>query len=312
MLRIVKAVFLVVALAALAWFAWQSRTLLHDVLQSARPLRLALATIIWLLMNAAAAAFTVCAFQSIGTQISFTRAMTVHVRNLPARYIPGGIWHTVGRVAGFRELGIGARPLSVFVLLENVLAAGVAFLLGAALLVATQAGGRLTTVILAAGLGAFAVLLLLPYLLSRFAGPGSGKPDAASLVRLALLTAMSWSIAATAFVAYVSAFPELSENLAPLNVAGGYLFSWAAGFVAVFAPQGIGVFEVVAAELLRGSAPLIGVAALLAGFRIVILVADTVAWLVLQAASGLAVGQRRNLLRNEPDQENDHRGTQDE
>jgi len=48
----------------------------------------------------------------------------------------------------------------------------------------------------------------------------------------------------------------------------------------VFAPQGIGVFEVVAGELLRGSIALGGVAALLAGFRVVIFTADLFAWLL--------------------------------
>jgi hypothetical protein len=74
------------------------------------------------------------------------------------------------------------------------------------------------------------------------------------------------------------------------------LFSWGIGFISIFAPQGIGVFEVVAADLLRGVEPLMGIAAVIAGFRLIILTADAVAWLTLQLLSGLAVGQRRNLL----------------
>lgn len=309
MLRAIKAVFSVVALAALTWFAWQSRYLLQDLLQTARPLRLGLATLVWLLMNAAAAAFTAAAFRSIGTRMTSATALQVHVANLPARYIPGGIWHTVGRAAAFRELGIGARPISIFILMENVLAPGVAFLAGALLLGTTPVVGRWLPVIVAAGLGACLVLLLLPALLSRFLKPGDIKPGLSAIALLTGLTAVSWSIAATAFVTYVSAFPELATNLAPLEVAGGYLFSWGAGFIAVFAPQGIGVFEVVAAELLRGAAPLFGIAALLAGFRLVILIADTIAWGTLQLWSGLAVRQRGNLLGKKTDQENNHRGT---
>jgi hypothetical protein len=95
-----------------------------------------------------------------------------------------------------------------------------------------------------------------------------------------------WTIAATAFLAYWRAFPGAGASA--LEVAGTYLVAWAAGFASVFAPQGLGVFEAVAAVFLDGGLGFAGAAALVAGFRLVLLVADLLAWLVLQALRGFA------------------------
>ena len=62
------------------------------------------------------------------------------------------------------------------------------------------------------------------------------------------------------------------------EIAGTYLFSWGVGSLTVFAPQGIGVFETLAAGLLEATSGLGGGAALVAGFRLVVLLADLTAW----------------------------------
>ena len=61
-------------------------------------------------------------------------------------------------------------------------------------------------------------------------------------------------------------------------MGGIYLFSWGVGFLSIFAPQGIGVFEFVASEFMQGPIGFMGFAALIGGFRVVILVADMITW----------------------------------
>jgi hypothetical protein len=306
MLRAAKSVFLLVAVACLAWFAWQSRDLLTDILRSARPAYLLLAVALWLLMNGFAALFSAQIFRARGTAVSIAIAARIHISNLPARYIPGGIWHTVGRAASFRNLDISARDIAIFVFLENVLAVSVAFLIGGTLLFVTRASDTWRDIALLSAIVAAALLVLSPLLLARIERFGAVRFPVGPFVTLTLLTGLSWCVAAGAFVTYLMAFPDIGAAIAPLEVAGSYLFSWGVGFVSIFAPQGIGIFEVVAADLLRGNEPLIGIAALLAGFRLVILVADTVAWTALHLMSGLTVGQGRDLLGDKADQEDDH------
>ena len=104
------------------------------------------------------------------------------------------------------------------------------------------------------------------------------------------LVGVYWILAAASFVAYVSTYSSLALQSSILETGAAYLLSWGIGFVAVFAPQGIGVFEVVASDLLRGSGSFTGIAALVAGFRLAILIADALVW----ACGRLVLSQTAN------------------
>jgi hypothetical protein len=58
-----------------------------------------------------------------------------------------------------------------------------------------------------------------------------------------------------------------------------YIFSWGIGYISIFAPQGIGVFEIVAGNILPIPMNLGGAVAFIAGFRIIILIADCLTWI---------------------------------
>lgn len=285
-LRIIKRVFLFVALAFLAYFAWQSREILLDVVRSANLLTLAAAVIVWTLMHALAPLVSVLVFRARNVSMPYRSAAHIHIDNLPARYIPGGIWHTVGRVVSFRKLNISQRDISIFVYLENALAACMAFIIGGLLLAEARdfdAWGQIGAV---SAVGGAAVLAASPLILSLRIIRGDARFPLRSFVLLTLVTAAIWSVAATAFVTFVAAFPGLGLGIDQAEIAGAYLFSWAVGFVSIFAPQGIGVFEVVAAELMSPAGTFMSVAALMTGFRLVILSADTAVWLIWSAIFG--------------------------
>ena len=285
-LRVAKRVFLPIALAFLAYFAWQSSELLVDVVRSAKPLKLAVAVIVWMLMHALSPLFSVLIFRARDVPLSYKTAARIHIVNLPARYVPGGIWHTVGRITDFRELNISQRDISIFVFLENALAICVAFVIGGSLLAANRGLDGWGQIAALAAAGGAVFLLASPFILSLRVIRGNDRFPTRNFVAVTIVTAISWCIAATAFVIYLSAFPGLALQAAPLETAGAYLFSWGVGFISIIAPQGIGVFEVVAADLMRGAGTLMSVAALLAGFRLIIVTADATVWAALHAISG--------------------------
>jgi hypothetical protein len=277
-LSIIKRLFTPLAIACLLFFAWESRQSLADILSSSRPLALLLAVLTWFMMHVLAPAFATIVFKARDFPLSFRTAAEIHVRNLPARYIPGGIWHTVGRVAALRNLGAKQSDIAVFVFLENVLAACTAFLLGGCIVAwfrDMQGWGQIAAFCVA---GSVFFLLMSPFILRFRILKGAGAFPIRDYLGSILLVSISWCVGATAFVAYLSAFPELQLTASPLEIGGNYLFSWAVGFVSLFAPQGVGIFEVVLAELMRGSGTLSSFAALIAGFRLVILAADSVAY----------------------------------
>ena len=114
-------------------------------------------------------------------------------------------------------------------------------------------------------------MLALPYFTKAI-------PSTAYLKALGV-TAVFWLVATAAFVCYLNAFPLPGDKVVDtLTMAGVYLFSWGVGFLAVFAPQGIGVFEAVASDLFASPIGFMGFAALIAGFRVVVMVADFATW----------------------------------
>ena len=278
-----KLLFTPVAIAFIVYLAWQSRAELADMLASAEPLYLLVSLALWLLMNLAAPVYAVTIFRGLGREVAYRDAARIHIANLPARYLPGGIWHTVGRVVDYREVGIGKRDLALFVLMENALSAATAFILGGTLLAVLrdlQGWGVIASVCAGASLLA---LLLLPRFFRARSGNGGVAFRPRCYLAGILAATLSWSIAASSFVAFVSAFPGVTRSAEYLEIAGTYLFSWGIGFIAIFAPQGVGVFEVTAATLLRESTLVTGIVPLFAMFRLVILAADLVAWIGLRA-----------------------------
>jgi hypothetical protein len=224
--------------------------------------------------------FAMVVFRGSDFDIAFSTAARIHLSNLPARYIPGGIWHTVGRIVAFRELGIDARRISLFVVYENGLAVSVAFMLGGGLLFLFRGLENWGSLAALCAVGGATTLLMLPVITQYWLFRGVKAVASSHYFMSAVVVALSWCIASAAFVLFVSAFPALGIDATLLETAAAYLFSWGVGFLAIFAPQGIGVFEAMAGELLRGSIALGGVAVLLAGFRLVIFVADLFAWML--------------------------------
>jgi hypothetical protein len=276
----IKRLFALLAISCLLYFGWHARDLLGDIISSASLALLASAVGMWLLMHLLSPLFATVVFRGSGHKIAYQSALQIHLANLPARYIPGGIWHTVGRIVAFRGLGIDGNRIGFFVLLENVLAAAVAFSLGGGLLFLYRGSddwGNLAALCAAAG---GLVLLVLPVLL-RLWMPGRGVEMLSRYYTGSIIVVvLTWIVGSAAFVLFVSSFAALSLEMPLLETAAVYLFSWGVGFLAVFAPQGIGVFEVTAGQLLRGTTALGGVAVLLAGFRAVIFIADLLAWVL--------------------------------
>jgi len=277
-IRLLKSLFLPIAISALVYFGWGARDHLRQVIYDARPDLLGAAIFLWVLMHLMAPLFALAIFRGRGHALSYRAAAEIHNANLPARYLPGGIWHSVGRVFGFRDLGIGRQELTVFVFLENVLAVTLAGLIGTVLLLLARGLEDWGLVALAGAISCVVILLAIPWFLKTRFLDGATDIRSRGLIQCVLLVALSWCVAAASFVCFYFAFPFEAASASIIEVAGAYLVSWAAGFVAVFSPQGIGIFEIVAAELLRGGQPIGATAVLFAGFRLVILAADIIVW----------------------------------
>jgi hypothetical protein len=278
-LSIVRMAMASLAVAFLVYMAWHERHLLGDVLRSADTAYLLLTVMLWAATHVVAPRLSTLVLGGTHQPFSYAAAFEIHSRNIPARYIPGGIWHTVGRVADFHGCGFGARQLTAFVFLENMLAASVTLGAGGVCVAWVNRSAEWAIVGTLAALGGMAGFVFSWFVVNRWV---LSRGDTISFMRYLTCIAVMvffWIVAAAAFIAYLFAFPGWAASATWLEVGGAYLLSWGVGLVVVFAPQGIGIFETTFAALLPGSFGLGAVAVLVAGFRVMVLCADLTVWL---------------------------------
>ena len=220
---------------------------------------------------------------SLGTPRPLGTVLEATVASLPARYLPGSVWYAAGRVGHLRGGGAPVLALTVVATVETFLSFVVAVSLGAGLLVASGGDGPgVSSAVLAVVAGALA-LAASPWVLNpvlRWIGARRQLTTVPALpwrtyLELCAHLVLFWAASAAAFLCYLAAFPAVD---APglVRTAGTFLVAWAAGFVAVFAPQGAGVFETTLAGLLTG-APVAALAIVIAGFRALTAIRDALA-----------------------------------
>ena len=132
-LKALKVAFTWFAVAAMVLAVWRSWHFLANAWAGAAPGNLIAAVLLWAATHFVAPGVAVLVLGR-DRAVDYRAALGVHALRLPAKYIPGGIWHMVGRVADFRELGHERPSLVDFVLIENLVAAGCALGVGASLL----------------------------------------------------------------------------------------------------------------------------------------------------------------------------------
>jgi len=211
--------------------------------------------------------------------LRYRDAFYIHAHPLPARYLPGGIWHSVGRFAMLHRMGANHRRLFTFFLIENSVAVGVGIGLGSASLLWFDTSDRLGPLPLIGLLGAIAGLFAVPLLINRGLIPGTRSIPLPHYLATVGTVLLFWLIAASAFVCFTQALGGALSTGPVLRTGGIYLVSWGIGYLSVFTPQGVGVFELVAGHLLGAELPLRDTIVLVAGFRLVVLTADILAWL---------------------------------
>lgn len=180
-------------------------------------------------------------------------------RTQSLRYLPGGIWAPVSRVAVVK--GTILDRLST-VAAENVIALCAALALGG---LALAASGELPWLALVA-------VIAVPVLAARFLVGRTRVDPARTLVatRNYLLAFIAYGLSAVLVQTAVSGLHD------PLAVAGAAALAWGAGLVIVIAPGGIGVREAVYVALLVGSLPTAELAAAAVAMRVVAVIAELV------------------------------------
>jgi uncharacterized membrane protein YbhN (UPF0104 family) len=223
--------------------------------------------------------------RAAGTRVA-TGARIWFLSNL-ARYVPGNVWSYVGAVELARREGVARRTTLAVMALTQVLSVGVAVAAGLPVLVAERARlGRpalLGALVVAVG-AALAALFrrqLLDLARRRLPGfdPADLTPSAGTVVLLVAGYALYWAVTGLAFAALVASLHPLAPGDVPVVVAA-YAAAYAAGFLALLTPAGLGVREGV---LVIALAPVLP-----AGPALVVALLSRV-WMMLVELAGAAI-----------------------
>ena len=197
LLWVAKAFFTPVALGFLVYFAWRSRDLLTVVLSEASFLHIVLAIVVWCLLHLLAPVFAMLTLCACGSNVAWRAAFAIHASRLPARYLPGGIWHTVGRIIDYHDLGVRPRHLTAFVLLENGLAAAVTLALGGAIVFAYRGADSVGVIAALCALTSIVALPVLWIVLDRRVLGRTGSMKLAAFAQAAGIVLVFWIAAMT-------------------------------------------------------------------------------------------------------------------
>ncbi|MGJ3240750.1 MAG: hypothetical protein ACFE0Q_18720 [Anaerolineae bacterium] len=154
-----------------------------------------------------------------------------------AKYLPGGVWHFVGRAGYYRTFGLSVNTISQALFKENAWLIISAGFIGALLLIAYEASS--ITVILMG-----VVIAIIWYTVIHLWGRTMRWQH---ILRTIAVQSVMWACIGLSF----SIILPISLNPNPIYLsAGAFVLSWLIGFLAIFAPGGIGVREVVLVALM--------------------------------------------------------------
>lgn len=287
LLAAARAVYLAALVGVVVWLVWSRGDVLAGLVRGTRPALLLVALALGLAQLAVNAGFWASALDALGERTPCRGVLDATARSVPARYLPGSVWYALGRAALLVRAGASKRTVGAVAVLESGLSIVVVLAFGTLLLLASgrvpSAGWQ--TAAAAVGLAVAAsppVVNALLRLVARLRGGHAPRLTWGRHARLVAWMLVFWTWSATTFTVYLAAFPGLALG-SPVEVAGSFMVAWGVGFLAVFAPQGAGVFEVAVAALLTPDA-VAGVALIAAGYRALMAVRDALAF----AAASLA------------------------
>ena len=224
-----------------------------------------------------------------GSEISFWKFFSIFSLTQLGKYLPGGIWHFVGRFGTYRSEEMDTKKSLRAMIAENAWLISSAFLVGLIFLLLFNRSALVeygiplnqnqALLIILAMLVAWCIGLLV---VQRY---GQSLEDLSPrlILKVALIYLPAWLCFG---LSYGLLFPAMDSFLMGIAI-GGFALSWSVGYVAVFAPGGIGVRELALTFFFTGTAYAAVSPVLASVHRILWVLAELLMGLVVVVAEAL-------------------------
>jgi len=291
-LKHVQRAFLLAAVCAITVLVYRYRFQAADLVRTADLSLIAMGAIVLVVLHALVAAAFNCLHRALDVRRRLADTMASYFARLPARYLPGGVWHTVTRYIDIHaQQKVDKRTFGVLFLAETGTVAVSGLLIGSALgqffITGSDLVTRVTQIMLAAGV----VLAVVLWFAAARAGV---RPRVTAFVVAVLAFGLNWIGLGIAFALYAHALHGGAFAMCGSAIlASTYDIAASLGYVTIFAPQGWGITELSFGTLQTCGAKLPETVTALAGFRIVILIADVLAFSLGLALATVSARMRR-------------------
>lgn len=256
LLRIVKPAWTIAVFVVAGWFLRARADAVWDRLGELSPARVGAAILLLILAKLVLVNVVRRSIAAVGHDIASRQVAYMTMTSQLAKYLPGGFWHLVERAGMYTSHGMSVAAGSKAVVLEQAWLLISAGCFGATLAWAGLSGSFAFATWLSEELQPFVGLAVLTpawvvAIIVSFRLAGRKVPGWAGLIRGVGEQTIVWTLMGLGFwvlLAQGSTMPVF------LTAIGAFALAWAAGYVAVFAPSGIGVRE---ATLMATLSPLL-------------------------------------------------------
>lgn len=246
LLAVLTAVFVVLEIVR----QWDAIT---TVVRSASPLWLVASLAVFVIAEVGYAAAWPLTLGRVGHSVPPVTAGATFLVTQTAKFVPGSVWHAVGRVGTADRLGVPKRVVAGSLALEMAASVAAAVAIAGAMgaiapLVFDDVGPWLRTAEVAGALGAAAAVA------------AAGRHVGARIAARPLLSSGSYGVVVAwhvvVWVGYGLAAGLLARGLGAelVPTIGAFAISWVVGFLVVGAPAGLGVREAVMTAALTPTA----------------------------------------------------------
>ena len=297
---ILKWLWLVLVLAAAGYYFYRNWEQVINLISQISAWRIVLSLVLLIIGKMFLVLLVQYSVNSEGWHPKYIETLGIYGLSSLGKYIPGGIWQFVGRFGVYKVNGLSGKASTRAMILENI------WLLGSAVAIGVI-GVFLTRFDLIAGLlnlpnhqwlailftvlalGLWIVVLKIVHKTMR----RHTAENIPSIFVVAGVGLLLWTFIGGSFFVMFHDFPF---SAAPLFI-GGYAVSWAVGYIAVFAPGGLGVREAALAFVFSNIASVEMIAVYAAMNRII--------WVIAEVLFGLVgMVQKQGMQANQPEDEN--------
>ncbi|MBN8726465.1 MAG: hypothetical protein J0H15_02010 [Xanthomonadales bacterium] len=269
--------FAAIAIAVITVYLLRNRVTVTDLAAAAQVPLIAASIAVMALVHFLVVTGFHYAHRGLALKRPYRESLASYFVRLPARYVPGGIWHTAARYIDIRAQHVLPKRIfaQIFLVESCLVAASGLMVAGVASRIWFSHGDWVHEV------GAMALMasIVLVFTMVIFARAFRIQLQSRNLLLSGASFSLHWIVVGIGFAVYARAFPGSELGTCSFGVlASAYQLAASLGYVAIFSPQGWGVTELVFGSLSTCNAPLVTSVAAITGFRLIGLVADLLAY----------------------------------